>query len=91
MGQQPKKPKSAPFVSPLHAAFEDSASALRSVRLAANLTQDDLAARLGVTAQNVAALEKPGRLASFRSIKKAAEAMGYRAKIVFEPIKPGRS
>jgi predicted RNase H-like HicB family nuclease/DNA-binding XRE family transcriptional regulator len=57
------------------------AVALRWARLDAGLTQAQLAARAGVSQQQVAKLERPGANPSVATLRKIAEALGARLEL----------
>lgn len=60
-------------------------SALIRARRAANLTQAELAARMGTTQAAIARLEAGGRQPSTRTLRRFAEATGHRLRIQFVP------
>lgn len=57
------------------------AVALRWARLDAGLTQAQLAARVGVSQQQVAKLERPGANPSIATLRKIADALGARLEL----------
>ena len=59
--------------------------AIKAARLAANLTQAELAARLGSTKGNISRLERGGSQASTRTLQRIAAATGKRITVRFEP------
>ncbi len=85
-GQVPPEPK--PRVGRGLAIEIDPALAvaieLRRARLEAGLSQSALAARAGVSQQQIAKLERPGENPSIETLKKVARAMGFRPVVTFE-------
>ncbi len=61
------------------------ATALISARARANLTQEQLAARMGTTQTVIARLESGRVKPSTRTLERLAQATGSRLKISFEP------
>ncbi|MBN2195818.1 MAG: type II toxin-antitoxin system HicB family antitoxin [Polyangiaceae bacterium] len=57
---------------------------LRRARLGAGLTQAELAARAGVSQQQIAKLERPGENPSIETLKKVGQAMGVHPVVTFE-------
>jgi DNA-binding XRE family transcriptional regulator/predicted RNase H-like HicB family nuclease len=57
------------------------AVALRWTRLDAGLTQTQLAARAGVSQQQIAKLERPGANPSLTTLRKIADALGARLEL----------
>jgi len=84
-GQVPPapKPRSRGLVVEVDPALA-IAIELRRARLAAGLTQAALAARAGVSQQQIAKLEKPGENPSIGTLKKVARAMGFHPVVTFE-------
>ena len=73
-------------------ALEDEfalASALIDARAAANLTQEELARRMGTTQPVIARMEGGKVMPSSRTLAKLARATGTRLRITFEPAPSG--
>ncbi len=73
-------------------ALEDEfalASALIDARAAANLTQEELARRMGTTQPVIARMEGGKVMPSSRTLAKLARATGTRLRIIFEPARSG--
>ena len=71
-----------------HAGLEEEfalAAALIDARGQAQLTQEDVAAKMQTSQQAVARLEGGKANPSLRTLRRFAEATGTRLKIVFEP------
>lgn len=49
---------------------------LKAIRIAANLTQEQLAEKVGMRAQNITRLETGGRTPSWETVLRLAEALG---------------
>jgi ribosome-binding protein aMBF1 (putative translation factor) len=62
------------------------AIAIAQARLRADLTQEELAARMHTTQGNIARLEAGRSKPSTRTLERFAHAVGARLKISFEPI-----
>lgn len=67
------------------------ASALIEARSRCDLTQEELAARMGTTQAVVARLEGGRVKPSTRTLERFAKATGTRLKISFEPERKGKS
>ncbi len=63
------------------------ANALIGARAQANLTQEDLAERMGTSQSAIARLESGRVMPSTRTLRKLAEATGTKLRIVLEPDK----
>jgi ribosome-binding protein aMBF1 (putative translation factor) len=61
------------------------ANALIGARAQANLTQEDLAERMGTSQSAIARLESGRVMPSTRTLRKLAEATGTKLRIVLEP------
>ena len=63
-------------------------SSMIELRKEAGVSQETLAKRMGTQKSNISRLEAGGNVTypTFKTISKYAEALGYRAKIVFEQI-----
>ena len=59
---------------------------LRGLRLAAGLTQEELAARMKTKQAVIARLESGRAKPSTRTLERIAQATGHRLKISFEPL-----
>ncbi|WP_353199910.1 helix-turn-helix transcriptional regulator [Sandarakinorhabdus sp.] len=71
-------------------ALEDEfalANALIGARNSANLTQEELAIRMGTSQSAIARLESGRTMPSTRTLRKLAEATGTKLRIVLEPDK----
>jgi predicted RNase H-like HicB family nuclease/DNA-binding XRE family transcriptional regulator len=78
-GRAPPKPASSSRGEPVDVDPQLAvAVSLRWARQDAGLTQADLAARIGVSQQQVAKLERPGANPSIATLKKIAVALGVR-------------
>ena len=64
------------------------ASALISARSQANMTQEDVAAKMDTSQSYIAKLEGGTVSPTMKALKRYAEATGSRLKIVFEPSAP---
>jgi ribosome-binding protein aMBF1 (putative translation factor) len=73
--------------SALDGEFTLVASLIRA-RLAAGLTQAEVARRMGTTQAVVARLEAGGREPSTRTLRRFADATGHRLTIAFAPMSP---
>jgi transcriptional regulator with XRE-family HTH domain len=62
---------------------------LRDARLAAGLTQAEVARRMGTTQPVVARLERPGANPRFATLERALRATGHRLAAAGEPHDPG--
>jgi transcriptional regulator with XRE-family HTH domain len=62
-----------------------AATVVREARLAARLTQAELAVRLGTTQSAVARLEAPGANPTVETLQRALEAAGRRLELVSAP------
>ena len=72
-------------------ALEDEfalASALIDARASANLTQEELAKRMGTTQPVIARMEGGKVMPSSRTLAKLAKATGTKLRISFEPATP---
>lgn len=72
-------------------ALEDEfalATALIEARRAADLTQEELAARMGTTQPMIARMEGGKVMPSTRTLTKLAKATGTKLRITFEPSTP---
>ena len=70
------------------AALEDEfalVAIIMRARVAAGLTQEELAARMNTTQGAIARLESGASMPSTRTLKKLAAATGHKLKISFEP------
>lgn len=67
------------------------ASALIEARARAELTQAQVAERMGTTQAAVARLESGRSKPSTRTLQRFAEATGSRVRITFEPVSPSDS
>lgn len=67
-----------------------AALALRWARSEAGLTQDELAARVGVTQQAVAKLERDEGNPTLATLEKVARALGMRVELGLEPVRESR-
>jgi len=63
------------------------ANALIGARNSANLTQEELAIRMGTSQSAIARLESGRTMPSTRTLRKLAEATGTKLRIVLEPDK----
>ena len=63
------------------------ANALIGARAQANLTQEELAERMGTSQSAIARLESGRTMPSTRTLRKLAEATGTKLRIVLEPEK----
>ena len=63
------------------------ANALIGARNSANLTQEELAIRMGTSQSAIARLESGRTMPSTRTLRKLAEATGTKLRIVLEPEK----
>ena len=63
------------------------ANALIGARAQANLSQEELAARMGTSQSAIARLESGRTMPSTRTLRKLAEATGTKLRIVLEPDK----
>lgn len=61
------------------------ANALIGARNSANLTQEELAIRMGTSQSAIARLESGRTMPSTRTLRKLAEATGTKLRIVLEP------
>jgi transcriptional regulator with XRE-family HTH domain len=78
-----------PAYSRAHAALRpeyELASAFIGARAAANLTQEQLAGKMGTTRTVIARLESGRQMPSTRTLERFAAATGHRLRIVFEPL-----
>lgn len=75
------------FDDNLRPSFNLAASAIHA-RLAAGLTQEELAERMETTQSAIARLESGRFRPSTQTLERLAEATGTRLKIIFEPIRP---
>jgi ribosome-binding protein aMBF1 (putative translation factor) len=71
-----------------HNALEEEftlASALIKARVQANLTQEQLAEKMGTTQAAIARLESGRQMPSTKTLKRLADATGTKLRISFEP------
>jgi transcriptional regulator with XRE-family HTH domain len=61
-----------------------------SARARADLTQEELAARMGTTRTVISRLESGRMKPSLRTLERFAEATGHRLELKFEPVRPSR-
>lgn len=81
-GRSPPKPKGRRGTLPIAVDPQLAiAVTLRCKRLDAGLTQAQLAARIGVSQQQVAKLERPGANPSVATLRKIAKALGARLEL----------
>jgi transcriptional regulator with XRE-family HTH domain len=66
------------------------ASVLIEARIRANLTQDELAAKMGTSQSTIARLESGKAAPSLSTLRRLAKATGSRLAISFEPNRPGK-
>lgn len=67
------------------------ANALIEARSRANMTQEDVAAKMGTTQTAIARLEGGRIMPTTRTLQRFAAATGTHLRIHFEPEKPGQS
>ena len=63
------------------------AADVKALREAAELTQAELAAKVGTLQPGIARLESGKALPDLATLHKIAQALGYRVRVSFEPIK----
>ena len=80
-----KAPKYRTAYDALEAEFATARAVLRA-RLAAGLTQEDLARRMRTTQSAIARLESGRVRPSTRTLERLAQATGTRLRIVFEKV-----
>lgn len=80
--------KSDPEYREVYNALDEEfalADALIKARANANLTQEQLAERMGTTQATIARLESGRQMPSTRTLKRIADATGTKLRISFEP------
>jgi len=84
--------KDPEFVKEYDALEEEFAlaSAMIEARARANLTQEEVAKRMGTTQTAVARLESARSMPSTRTLERYAKATGHRLRIAFVPDRPAR-
>lgn len=66
--------------------FEDIADELRSARIAAGITQQQVATFMETTQSTISALEKVQRNPTIETLMEYARAIGFRVKFSLEPV-----
>jgi transcriptional regulator with XRE-family HTH domain len=66
-----------------------AASLIRGLRREANVTQSQLARRMGTTQSAIAALERPGSNPTVRTVSDALDALGYQLTLGATPKPTG--
>ena len=77
------------FVKEYDALEEEFALANALMRARADLSQAELARRMGTSQSAIARLESGRSRPSTRTLRKFAEATGMKLRFVFEPVKTG--
>lgn len=77
------------FVKEYDALEEEFALANALIRARADLSQAELAKRMGTSQSAIARLESGRSRPSTRTLRKFAEATGMKLRFVFEPVKAG--
>ena len=77
------------FVKVYDALEEEFALANALIRARADLSQAELAKRMGTSQSAIARLESGRSRPSTRTLRKFAEATGMKLRFVFEPVKAG--
>ena len=81
--------KDPEFMKEYDALEEEFALASALMRARADLSQAELAKRMGTSQSAIARLESGRSRPSTRTLRKFAEATGMKLRFVFEPVKTG--
>lgn len=87
LGYDPGHPHSAARSEDFN-HFEDTADALREARIAAGITQQQVAKVMKTTQSTISALEKVQRNPTIETLMEYSRAIGYRVKFTLEPVTP---